>query len=134
MVKRIILLIWIVLAIFPIAALDRLYPGSLVRFNTFFRSNATHVVMHAVLFAGLVIILLAAFNMRPGRQAITVSFLAILIVAVLQEWLQALSQGFFPLFGALYDLGVDFLGGVVGYGFYVILTFNNGSEMNDIKR
>jgi glycopeptide antibiotics resistance protein len=121
MAKRIILLFWIVMIVFPIAGLGWLYPGLLVRFNTVLRSNAAHVVMHAALFAGLALLLMVAFNMKPGRRAMAASILVVLVVAVLQEWLQALTQGFFPLLGALYDLGVDFLGGVVGYGVYVIL-------------
>jgi hypothetical protein len=131
MAKRIVLLVWIALIIFPIAGLGWLYPGLLVRFNAVFRSDAAHVVMHTALFAGLVILLLAAFNVKPGMRAMTLSILAILVVAVLQEWLQALSQGYFPLLGALYDLGVDFIGGVVGYGVYVILTFDGDGEINE---
>ena len=122
MLKRITLLVWIAMIIFPLAGLGWLYPGLLVRFNTLFRSHAAHVLMHAALFAGLVVLLLAAFNMKPGLRAMAVSCLAILVVAGLQEWLQTLSQGFFPVLGTLYDLAVDFLGGVVGYGVYVILT------------
>ena len=131
MVKRIILLVWIALIIFPVAGLGWLYPGLLVRFNRIFRSDAAHVLLHAALFAGLVILLLAALKIKPGVRAITVSFLAILIVAALQEWLQALSQGFFPFLGALYDLGVDFLGGVVGYGLYMVMHFYKNVEMSD---
>jgi len=129
--KRVLLVLWIALAIYPIVGLGWLYPGLTRRLNDIFYSATAHVLLHAALFAGLVIILLAAFNFKPGLGAVAVSFLAILIVAGLQEWLQALSQNFFPLFGALYDLGVDFLGGVVGYGFYVIFHFFNDVEISN---
>jgi glycopeptide antibiotics resistance protein len=131
MAKRLILLIWIALTIFPIAGLGWLYPGLMVHFHRIFQSNAAHVVMHALLFAGLVVILLAAFNLKPGRSSMAASFLAILIVAFLQEWLQAISQEYSSLPGALFDLGVDFLGGVVGYGIYSIFYIRrNGGNIS----
>jgi hypothetical protein len=131
MAKRIFLLFWIAMIITPIAGLGWLSQGFLVRFSPVFRSNAAHVVMHSVLFAGLVILLMAAFNLKPGMRAMKVSILAILVLAALQEWLQALSQGIFPLLGTLFDLGVDFLGGVVGYGLYVIFRFGSNVEISE---
>jgi VanZ family protein len=130
MTKRIVLIIWIALIIFPIIGLGWLYPGLTARFNVIFRSNASHVVMHAALFAGLVILLLSAFDLKPGRRAIKSAILAVLIVAALQEGLQALSQGFLPLNAALYDLCVDFLGGALGYGIFFIFCFREDIEIS----
>ena len=62
------------------------------------------------------------------------SFVAVLVVAFLQEWLQAVSQEYSSFPGALFDLGVDFLGGTVGYGMYVILRFGGNVEMNGRQR
>jgi glycopeptide antibiotics resistance protein len=118
--KRILLILWVAVSVFPVVGLGWLYPGFLRRFNDIFHSHAAHVLLHAALFAGLVILLLAAFDMKLDRRAVAVSFLAILVVAGLQELLQALSQGFFPFWGALYDLGTDFLGGALGFGLYYI--------------
>jgi hypothetical protein len=130
MLKRILLILWIALAIFPLVGLGWLYPGLLARLNTMFQSNASHVIMHAGIFAGLVIILLAAFKLKPDRRGMVVAILAVLVVAALQEGLQALSQGFLPLMGALYDLGVDMLGGAVGYGLYIIFCFRENIEIS----
>jgi VanZ family protein len=116
--KRKILFVWIALTIFPVVALGRISPGFMRAFNAVFRPNWMHVIMHMLLFAGLVLLLCLTFGWKPGWRVMAVAVVAILVVAVLQEGLQALGQGFFPLKGALYDLGVDFLGGAVGYGIY----------------
>jgi chloramphenicol 3-O-phosphotransferase len=119
--KRLLLLVWIAGIIFPMAGLGRISPQFRHAFNAVFGPNWMHVVMHSVLFAVLVLLVLAATEWKPGWRAAGVALLAILVVAVVQEGLQALSQGVFPLAGAVYDLGVDLCGGAVGYGVFLIL-------------
>ena len=87
-------------------------------FNSIFGPDWMHVLMHTALFCGLVLLLLVGFGLKPGGRAFSAAMLAILAVAVLQEGLQALGQGIFFLRGTLFDLGVDLLGGAIGYGIY----------------
>lgn len=64
-----------------------------------------HVLMHAALYAGLVILLRLAFRWRPGWRTAVLSLLAVLAVGITQEVLQSSSQGYWPLWGIVYDLG-----------------------------
>jgi hypothetical protein len=121
--KRILLLVWIAGIIFPMVGLGRISPQFRRVFNAVFGPNWMHVVMHSVLFAGLVLLLLAATGCKPGWRAAGIALLVLLVVAVVQEGLQALIQGVFTLAGSLYDLNVDLLGGVVGYALFLLLGY-----------
>jgi hypothetical protein len=123
--KRIWLLLWVVGIIFPLAGLGQVSPRFQRAFNNIFGPNWVHVVMHALLFAGLVVLLLVAFGLKPGWRTAGLALLAILLVAGLQEGLQAFSQGIFLFAGAAYDFGVDLLGGSTGYTLYHLLSSRN---------
>ncbi len=116
--KRLLLILWIVFTIFPLAIIGRFSAPFMRGFNSIFGPVWVHVVMHAALFCGLILLLLVGLRLRPGWRAVGAAILAIFVVAALQEGLQALSQGVFYLSGSLEDLAVDLLGGAIGYGFY----------------
>ncbi len=119
--KKIFLLLWVAGIVLPLAGLSRVSPRFQQAFNTAFGLNWVHVVMHILLFTGLVLFLLAAFGLKPGWRTAGLALVAILLAAGFQEGLQALSQGVFSLGGSMYDLGVDLIGGSAGYGLSIVI-------------
>lgn len=120
-IKRLTLVLWTALTIFPMAVIGKYSARYLEIFNTIFGPVWVHVVMHAALFCGLVLLLGVGLRLRLGWRAAAVALLAILAVAAAQEGFQAISQGVFFLGGALEDLGVDLFGGAIGFGMLCVL-------------
>jgi Na+-transporting NADH:ubiquinone oxidoreductase subunit NqrD len=73
-----------------------------------------HVLVHIMLYAGLVLLFLGAFRFPSYKKALPVVIGMVLIVGVVQEVTQSLSMGTIPLRGIMFDLGVDLTGGVLG--------------------
>jgi len=65
-----------------------------------------HVLVHFMLYAGLVLLFLGAFRFPSTRKALPAVFGMVLIVGVVQEVTQSLRMGTIPLRGILFDLGV----------------------------
>jgi hypothetical protein len=71
--------------------------------------------MHTVLFAGLAIILVIAFRFPLNRRTMASVLGMVLAVGPLQEGFQALSAGHVAIGPAVFDLGVDLTGGMIGF-------------------
>lgn len=111
--RPLILLLWILGILFPLAALGRFSPAFRGVFDALFAPLWMHIVMHALLFGGLVVLLFFALRWKMGKRTALGALLAVLVVGLLQETLQSLSQGAWPLLGMLADLGVDLAGGTL---------------------
>ena len=109
-----LLLAWLVGLIFPMALLGQAWPAFQPAFNAVFGPDWMHIFMHALLFAGLVVLLWGALGLRFSARALLITLGAVLAAAALQEGFQALSKGFFVLSGSLFDLWVDLFGGLLG--------------------
>ena len=124
--SRIILLLWVLGILFPIAWLGRFSLTFNRLFNNIFAPTWMHVVMHAFLYAVLVILFVGVFipskiftNHDRSHPPLWARITLILVVAVfgiglLQETLQALNQGYIHIPGLIEDLGVDLMGGLAG--------------------
>ena len=114
MKRKLLLLIWILAVIIPTSLLRRVSFSFRQAFDTIFAPTWLHVLLHGILFAGLVLLLAYAFSLRLSWYTALILFCIVLGVGLLQEGFQALEQGFFIFSGALADIGVDFAGGMIG--------------------
>ena len=113
---RIGLLLWLIGIMFPMAWIGHFSPAYQQAFNTIFGAEWMHVLMHALLFATLVIILVYIF--RPALKIRTVLVISLLVLGVgfLQEGFQFVSQDNLAIQAImtrhiLFDLSVDLVGG-----------------------
>jgi hypothetical protein len=114
MKRRLILLIWLAGILFPIAWLGSFWPAYRRVFAAIFSPEWVHVVMHAMLFAVLAALLLQLLFPRFGFKSLILVLLIGLAVGMFQEGFQALSLESGSLHAAIFDLGVDLSGILVG--------------------
>lgn len=113
------LALWIMAILFPLAWLGYVFPQSKAFLDRLMAPEWLHVVMHVLIFAGMVI-LLQSVQARRGRRFSNQALLGIVIlVGVLQEFFQIAGgpAWFYPAAAirrSLYDLGIDLLGGLAG--------------------
>ncbi|MEW5870400.1 MAG: hypothetical protein AB1894_14085 [Chloroflexota bacterium] len=117
---RLILILWLVGLLFPLAWLGKYSAVYRQVFNAVFGFEWVHVLMHLALFAGFAILLILAFKLPVNRRALVFALAAILFFGVLQETLQFISQSGYSLQllafgGPVFDLGIDLTGGWLGW-------------------
>ena len=120
--SRLQLLFWGLVLLIALDGLGRFSPAYRRVYDTTLASDWMYVLVHILLYAGLVLLFLGAFRFPSYRKALPAVFRMVLIVGVMQEVTQSLSRGYIPLRGILFDLGVDLVGGllglVVGYWYF----------------
>jgi hypothetical protein len=109
-----LLLLWLAGILFPLAWLGRFSHAYRRLFDIIFSPEWMHWVMHALLYAGLVVLLGLVIPLPPGRRGLLLVLGLMLATGALQEYFQAISQGFGSITTALFDLGVDLAGGMMG--------------------
>jgi hypothetical protein len=112
---RFIFIVWLLGILFPLAWLGRFSPAYRCAFEAVFAPLWMHVLMHALLFAGLAILLVVAFKPFQSVKMVLAVAAVILAIGGLQEGFQWLSRGHFAVAAAAFDLGVDLAGGMVGF-------------------
>jgi VanZ family protein len=120
------LIFWILAIIFPTAVLGRFSPQFQKYFNKIFAPNWMHILMHAALFAGLVVLLMLTFRRSFLTRTLVVSLSVVFGVGLLQEGFQAFCQGYFSLGGSISDLAVDLAGGLLGL---MLMGWNSRNSM-----
>lgn len=113
MKKRILLIVLLLGILFPFAATARGSGGYAAAFNRVFDSLASHILMHAALFAALSWLAMSFFPRKTPGQKFLISLACVLAVALAQETIQAVSVHYFGLWGILSDLGVDIGAGMI---------------------
>jgi hypothetical protein len=108
------LILWILAVIFPTAVLGRFSLLFQKCLNKIFALVWIHVLMHAILFAGLGVLLLLTFHLSLSIRTMAITLSVVFGVGMLQEGFQAFSQGTFSLGGSISDLAVDLAGGLLG--------------------
>ena len=111
MKRKLLFLFWLAGILFPMGWLRSYWPEYRAGFDAIFGPEWMHIFSHLVLFAGLGALLVLVFPQVGKRPLLTGAL--ILLVGVLQESFQALSAGNL-LPNAVFDLGVDLAGGLVG--------------------
>ena len=109
------LVLWLSGILFPLAWIKRFSPVYEQVFDALFSPEWVHWVMHASMYAGLIILVHISFNLRPSWQTLGLLFLLTLWVSILQESLQ-LASGV-QVFGwnICLDLVIDMLGAAIGF-------------------
>jgi hypothetical protein len=125
---RLVLILWLIGLIFPMAWLGRFSTSYRSIFNTIFGPEWVHVVMHLALFTVLGIFLGASIRLNLDRGGIMLILAIVFGVGVLQESFQLFSQGIDPFYSvaqarAGFDLGVDLAGGLLGLG--ILVTYKS---------
>jgi VanZ family protein len=115
----VVLSLWLLGILFPLAWLGRFSTTYQRTFDTVFRAEWMHVLMHLILYVGLGMLLYIALRLKFNRRTFILMSLIILCVGILQEGMQFLSQGFtLPhttiISRGLFDLSVDLIGGLLG--------------------
>lgn len=121
MKPRLVLLVWLAGILFPMAWLGSFWPAYRRVFDAIFSPEWAHVVMHALLFAGLAILLLQVLFPRGGFKSLILVLLIGLAVGIFQEVFQALGLQSGSLQAAKYDLGVDLSGSLAGIMGFIAL-------------
>jgi hypothetical protein len=120
--SRIILTIWLVCILFPLAWIGRVSDGSKQFMDWLLEPEWLHVVMHFVIYAGLAILLSSVRQDGPGIPVVQL-IAVVLVVGFFQELLQYLSDAgwFFPrsaVLDSIFDLGVDLAGALTGLALF----------------
>jgi len=114
--KVFILLLWLLGILFPMAWLGNFSGNYRQVFNFIFAPEWMHWLMHAILYAGLAILLMIVFSLPSNRQSTLLVFGIVILVGVIQEILQLLSEVQIKSWNSLFDLGVDLIGATLGLG------------------
>jgi len=116
--KGVILLLWLLGILFPMAWLTRFSSVYDRLFEHLFNPLWTHMLMHAFLFAVLAYLLAQRMGHRTAmvpRSRVILSVLAlVLVIALLQEGIQLLYKARPLGIDELLDVGIDLVGGSLG--------------------
>lgn len=113
-----ILVLWLCATLFPLNWLRRQSALARHYFDAAFSAEWVHVVLHLLLYAGLVILIINTFNLPLTRRTALILVGIILAVATVQELFQLLSKTRSWNWWDSFDLLVDLLGGAIGWGLY----------------
>jgi len=119
---------WVLLIIYPSTTfLKKARSGSLV--NLAYRSEGAHIAVHLLMFFVLALLVVYSFQLQGTRREIGFALLFILGVGVVQEGLQFLVSAD-RLIGwpELFDLGVDLIGGALGFAFRFSQSLGAGAH------
>jgi VanZ family protein len=124
--RTILLLLWLAGLIFPLSWLGRFSPAYQRTFDRVFGAEWMHVVTHALLFAGLAILLVYTLRLPLRlRSALAIASLA-LLTGMLQEAFQIFSRQVslgdsLVLRMAIFDLWVDLSGALAGFALLAVV-------------
>ena len=127
--RYVLLILWFLGILFPLAWLGRFSQTYHQVFNQIFEPEWMHIAMHTLLYAGLSLLIVFAFGLQCNRRSFLRIILIIIIVGIFQEGIQFISQGSLILSHhalriALFDLIVDIIGGVIGFMIAAGLQWN----------
>ena len=126
--SRLVLLLWLLGILFPMAWLGRFSPAYRRAFEAIFAPEWMHWFTHALLFGGLVALFVIVLRLNLDRKTALIALALVFGVGFLQEVFQALSQGSFSLAGSVFDLGVDLVGGLLGLGVVYVLRTKESKD------
>ena len=113
MKRHLLLILWTVGILTPMAWLVRPSPAAYRLFNTLFSPAWMHIFMHSLLFAVLGALLMQRLSGTLARR-VGLTLALVLGAAILQEGIQLLSRQSVLHPDNLFDIGVDMLGGLLG--------------------
>lgn len=127
-IKRFLFLIfWLLGILFPMAWLGNFWGGYRQVFNVLFAPEWMHWLMHAVLYAGLAVLLVLVFGLPLTRRTVALVLGIVLLVGLIQEGMQLFSGVQVVSWNSIFDLGVDLIGAGIGLG--VVWGIRKASEV-----
>jgi hypothetical protein len=114
--RLLLLLLWLLGILFPMAWLGNFSADYREAFNTIFAPEWMHWLMHAALYAGLAILLVVVFNLPLNHRTLVLVLGTVLLVGLIQEGMQLFSAVQIVSWNSLFDLGVDLIGAGIGLG------------------
>ena len=114
------LALWVIGILFPMAWIGKHSTKFLQVFDAIFAPEWMHWVMHAFLIAGLAVFVLKAIVRRVSICSFGLVLGITLVVAGLQEGWQVISGVQILGWNSLFDLGVDMVGAVIGFGIVIV--------------
>jgi len=115
--RRLFLIIWTLGILFPLPWIVRYFPGFRSHFGAVFSREWAHVVMHLILYAGFAILIIHVFNLKPVPKVLGWVLLITLGVGVVQEIIQQIASNIpYLRWNSLFDLGVNLVGSLLGFG------------------
>lgn len=129
MKRKTLVILWLCAILFPLNWLRQ--ESSFVRrhFDALFRLEIMHILMHLLLFGGLVLLIVKTFQLPLNRKSALLLILLILSTGLLQELLQLLVKQRDFGWSEVFDLGVDLAGGVLGW--LILLIY---SKINKVAK
>ena len=109
----ILIAVWVIGILFPMAWASGSSPVLNLWFERIFSPPWMHVVMHAGLYAVLAVMGVTLAH-QFGRP-LYFSLLGVVLIGIIQEVIQTALAGRAIGSGELFDLGVDLLGGLLGF-------------------
>ncbi len=115
MKRKLLVLIWFLAILFPLNWLRR--ESGFVRrhFDVLFNLEIMHILMHLLLFGGLVVLVVRVFQLPLNWQTALLLLFVILVTGLMQEGLQLLVKQRHFGWAEVFDLGVDLAGGTIGW-------------------
>lgn len=86
--------------------------------RSIYHAEWAHIVGHLLVFGGLVVLALLVFRMPQNRRTAIILTVILLGVALAQEALQLQWKGRAFGWPEVFDLGVDLVGGMLGWWLY----------------
>ena len=121
MKRRIILFLWTAAMIFPLNWLRQESEFIRQRFDHVFAAEWVHIVSHLILFAGLVILAMQTLRLPLNSRSAMTVMVILFAVALLQEFFQLQVKGRGFELPEVFDLFVDIVGGLTGWGMVILL-------------
>ena len=115
--RRIFLLIWTLGILFPLPWMVRYFPEFQQDFYAVFSREWVHVVVHLLMYAGFAILSLYVFDLKPVLKVLGWLLLIALGIGVVQEIIQQITSNIpYLRWNSLFDLGVNLVGTLLGFG------------------
>ncbi|MBI5877972.1 MAG: hypothetical protein HZB53_09990 [Chloroflexi bacterium] len=114
--KRAVLVLafWVVAALFPFGWPTVFSTGYARAFNSVFDYEIAHIVMHALIFAGLAVLLARVLGGGASPRQLLLIAVAVTLVALAQEAAQLSYKGHGWTAAETFDIATDWAGGLAG--------------------
>ena len=111
MKRLVVFVILLICVLFPFEWLARFSTEYANTLDRLFGTQASHVVGHSALFAGLALCLMGLLASKPRHWALAVLWIVLILAAFGQEAFQSIGRGILPIRDTLFDLAVDMASG-----------------------
>lgn len=113
--------LWLIGILFPMAWFGNHSAEYKRIFDAAFSPEWMHWVMHAILYAGLAVLVMVVLDRSVTISSLGLILVITLVVGGLQEGWQILAGVQILRWNTLFDLGIDSLGAIIGFGGFALI-------------